>query len=135
MGFFRNVGKMTGAIYGVGKKAIQFKRLVGKATGGASDKLINYGVNALETQLREKLPQYDQMKQAFNTSREMVNDASAGNYENALRKGHNFAKQHSNKYNNFSNQVNQGLDKYNLRKPAYQMYNNKVRPYMRNGYG
>ena len=136
MGFFRNVGKMSGAIYNVGKKAMKFKRLVGKATGGASDKLINYGVNAVEGQLRSKLPQYDQIKDAFNSSKEMVNDARAGNYESVARKGHSFMKQHSNRYNNFSNQVNQGMDQYNLRKPAYQMYNNSVRPYMRNsGHG
>ena len=133
MGFFRNVGKMSSAIYGVGKKAIQFKRLVGKATGGASDKVINYGVNALERQLREKLPQYDQIKEAFNTGREMVNDARGGDYESALKRGHHFAKQHSSKYNNFSNQVNERMDQYNLRQPAYQVYNNNVRPYMRGG--
>jgi len=74
MGFFRNVGKMTGAIYNVGKKAIQFKRMVGKATGGASDRMLDYAGKALESQIRAKLPQYDQIKQAFNTGKEMVND-------------------------------------------------------------
>ena len=132
MGFFRNVGKMSSAIYGVGKKAIQFKRLVGKATGGASDKLINYGVNALERQLREKLPRYDQLKEVFNTGHEMVNDVRGGDCEGALKKGHQFAKQHSSRYNDLYNQVNERMDQYNLRQPAYQMYNNNVRPYMRN---
>ena len=59
MGFFRNVGKMSGAIYNVGKKAVQFKRRVGNATGGASDKLLSNAGNAIENQLRDNLPQYD----------------------------------------------------------------------------
>ena len=133
MGLFRNVGKIGGAIYNIGKKAVQFKRLVGKATGGASDKLLSYAGNAIENQLRQKLPQYDQMKEVFNTGKEMVNDVRGGDYEGALVKGHNFARHHSQTYNNFSNKINHGLDQYNLRQPAYMAYNNAVRPYMRNG--
>ena len=136
MGFFRNVGKMSGAVYNVVKKAVQFKRMIGKATGGASDKLLSYAGNAIENQIRDKLPQYDQIKEAFNSGREMVNEIRQGNYEDAIVRGHNFARQHSSKYNNFSNQVNMNIDKYNIRQPLYQTYNNTARPYMRgNRYG
>ena len=135
MGYFRNVGKITSAISNIGKKAIHFKRLVGKATGGASDKLLSYAGNAIESQIRSKIPQYDLLKEAFNTGKEMVNDVSNKNYEDALVRGHNFARTHSQRYNNFSGQVNDNIDQYNLRRPMYQLYNRTVRPYMRNDGG
>lgn len=135
MGFFRNVGKISGAIYNVGKKAIKFKRMIGKATGGASDRLLNYAGNALENQIREKLPQYDQIKQAFNTGKEMVNSVRNKNYEDAMVSGHNFASNNSQRYNNFSGRVNDNIDQYNLRRPMYQLYNRTARPYMRNDGG
>ena len=129
----RNVGKGLHTARRVGKAINGLNRTVVKMSGGKLDplkKLQEVGENALQNAGISK-EIIGRVKDGYAAGEKMYRNVQGGNYEDALRTGHNYARQQSSQYDNIHNNAVRTMDKYGMREPMERMYKRHGRKHLR----
>ena len=131
MGLFRTVGKIYNRARTVGKQLHTYKQMLGKVTNGASDQMIDYGYKKMMQMAEDKIPNFNLVKDTYNTGKQVVNQVRGGRYDDAAVNRHRFAKRNHSGYRDAYGRVTGTMDRYGITDSVKHIHNQVTRPYMR----